>query len=157
MIEGQPTPESKTDIKDIYFKPHLIADQIHGLKKEYYSTKVSPGVEKKEEIQEQYELLKEKRIDVREIILENLTKLGEDPKQVLENADEAMKNAQRDFERGQKDENYVLVNQTKERWHLANDFYQLLNKDESHWQNIELSDEDEGFELGELGELKNPQ
>jgi len=150
MIEGQPTPEPKIDIRELYLKPHVINEKIRHLKKEYYNPKISPGVEKKEEMMEEYELLKEKRADVREMIIIHLEDLGDDSKRMLDNANNAMENAQKDFERGQRDDNPILLKQAKDRWQIANDFYQLLNIDESHWKDMELADEDEGFEFGEL-------
>ena len=150
MNEGQPSPEPKVDIRELYLKPNVINEKIRQLKKEYYNPKISPGVEKKEEMMEEYELLKEKRADVREMIISHLEDLGDDSKRMLDNATGAMENAQKDFERGQKDDNYILIKQAKDRWQIANDFYQLLSQDEQTWQEIELTDEDDGFELGEL-------
>lgn len=154
MNEGQPGPEQKTDEKGLYFKPYLMAERIREFKKKYNATNPSPGAERKEEMLEQYQLFKEKRADIREMILGNLDRLNEDPQVALNNATKAMENAQKDFERGQRDDNYVLTKQAKNHWQIASDFYQLLSIDEQTWQDMELANEDEGFELGEL---KNPQ
>lgn len=146
-------PQINPDHK-IYYEPHLINIKIRNLKKEYNNPQILPGAERKIEIQEEYEKLKSDRIKTRALVLKDLEKYPEGKIGFRNTLEEKMANAQRDFERGQVDDNYVLKNRAKEQWETYNDLYQLLEQNDKNWQDIEFKDEDEGFELGELKSLK---
>lgn len=146
MNEGYPlpNPESKTDITELYLKPYVIAEQIRVLKKEYSDSEKFPGLERKIEIEENYEILKEKRGDAKEMILENLEKVGDSPKRIIKAATGKMEEAQTYFDLAKKQGNEIALKEAVKRWHIANDFVQLLERD---LNDLTLEEEDEGLEL----------
>ena len=146
-LSGEKLIEAPTEIvkrlggmEKLFTSNFNTAQRIRDLKKEFYCQDPKLGAERKIEIQEEYEKLKEAREALKIRIMEYITRKDKDLQDYIEIAENAMKNWGRMYESAQADNLKNEMRRLKPDWLACRDLVNLYRND---YDDITLDQEED--------------
>lgn len=141
--------EEEREIKNLapyrlFITPNRIASRIREIKREVFNPEIKPGIERKEELLAEYEVLKRQRERTRQQIMDQIHKNKENIDDFVARGQQRLKHLEESHEEAMRYGDKEKAQNILGTWQEHRDYMFLLQNDPA---DISLQDEDEGFAL----------